>query len=416
MSTEVKAWYNYEVVSEEAAEGFIYWNEVGAGFNIQHLLEWLHWFVYEFKEIDLHLATPGGDYFEGVMIRYALLKTRQTINTTAVGLVASMGVPIFLTGAKRRGVKGSYLMIHQPHAGSGWGEQAHEKRQAADLLESTARELASMIAEASNKPEVTADWVLENWMKPGEDTYLSMETCLEYGLIHEIVNEEGLNLPATLEVPSTEALSQVQARVKAHFNISNRSNQTMIYRTLKAQLSLPTNATPDEVEAKALEALEEAAKREAQTVVQAYANVGLISEKQVGLYIRAYCSDPAGTAKDLVGLELPKAAGDESPTDTAEAVVQAFVASGAITLAEVPAYVALMQLNPEEGKKALQAKVPRTPLADSLRASEGAKGGAKGVEGKTFTQLSKEDPGYLKNLKATNPDAWQDLYNTEFKK
>lgn len=115
-------------------------------------------------DVELHLATPGGEVFDGLAI-YAALKQRGGISVVVDSLAASIGSVIAMAAdpGKLLVAKNASLMIHD-----GFGlaiGNAADMRQMADLLDKTSDNIASIYAERTGRP--TAQWrdamLAETW-------------------------------------------------------------------------------------------------------------------------------------------------------------------------------------------------------------------------------------------------------------
>jgi hypothetical protein len=74
-----------------------------------------------------------------------------------------------------------------------------------------------------------------------------------------------------------------------------------------------------------------------------------------------------------------------------------------------PTYTKLANADYDSTKAILESMTAAVRLSDIPK--PGGKADAATHEGKTFTQLRKEDPKFLLSLKKTNPDKYEELYN-----
>jgi ATP-dependent Clp protease protease subunit len=135
------------------------------------------------KDIQFYINSPGGVVTAG----FAMLDTMEYIacdvSTICVGQAASMGALLLCQGTKgkRRALKNSRIMIHQPLGGA--------RGQATDI-EIQAREIKKM------KDTIT-EMLVESTGQDRErlaadierDFYLSSAEAVEYGLIDEVVGK-----------------------------------------------------------------------------------------------------------------------------------------------------------------------------------------------------------------------------------
>jgi ATP-dependent Clp protease, protease subunit len=71
------------------------------------------------KDIFLYVNSPGGSVTAGLAIYDTMQYIKPDVNTTCVGMAASMGAVLLAAGAKgkRAALKNSKIMIHQPWGG-----------------------------------------------------------------------------------------------------------------------------------------------------------------------------------------------------------------------------------------------------------------------------------------------------------
>lgn len=132
--------------------------------------------------LDVRINTPGGSVFEGLAIA-THIKSRGEVTTIVDGLAASMGSIIFLAGSRRVMAPGTLLMIHNPSSGA-WGG-SDDLRKEADVLDVIADEMAKLYADASGG-KLDKDKAREMM---DEETWLTPEQAMEYGLCHEIAGK-----------------------------------------------------------------------------------------------------------------------------------------------------------------------------------------------------------------------------------
>ena len=145
------------------------------------------------KKINLQINSPGGSVTEGLAIAAFIKNFPAQINTTVIGLAASIATPIALAGNKVFMDKDSFFMVHNPWA-STFGE-AEELRETADLLDKMKDNLANVYLEkikktgnlVSNRVDSTKKQVID-WMN--KETWFTAKEALEAGLIDGIVNRK----------------------------------------------------------------------------------------------------------------------------------------------------------------------------------------------------------------------------------
>ena len=103
-----------------------------------------------------------------------------TVNT---GLAASMAAVLLCSGTKgkRRALRRSRTMIHQPLGYGGWVQQASDMEIEAREINSLKKELYELISERTGQP-------YEKVHKDGDrDYWMSADEARKYGMIDEIV-------------------------------------------------------------------------------------------------------------------------------------------------------------------------------------------------------------------------------------
>jgi ATP-dependent Clp protease protease subunit len=80
------------------------------------------------KPIVLTLNTPGGVITAGLALIDVMMTSKTPVHTEALGLIASMGVPIFISGQKRYTHEHTVFMLHDGSYGQGGTVEEHERR------------------------------------------------------------------------------------------------------------------------------------------------------------------------------------------------------------------------------------------------------------------------------------------------
>lgn len=134
------------------------------------------------REINIYINSPGGSVSAGLGIYDAMQHIKSPVNTTVVGLAASMGALLLAAGTgKRYALPNSRIMIHQPHI-SGMGGQVTDIEIAAREVLKTKDQMAAILAKHSGQPvdRIKADTERDRW--------LSADEAKEYGLVDEVVH------------------------------------------------------------------------------------------------------------------------------------------------------------------------------------------------------------------------------------
>ncbi|MGI5070187.1 ATP-dependent Clp protease proteolytic subunit [Treponema pectinovorum] len=134
------------------------------------------------KPIYLYIDSPGGSIDDGFGLYDVIRFINAPVYTIGMGLIASMGVTLFLSVPKERrfSLPNSHFLIHQPLMGSSRGVATDIEITAQEITKS--REvLTKLIAEATGKDfeTIKRDTERDYWLTAGE--------ALEYGLVGKII-------------------------------------------------------------------------------------------------------------------------------------------------------------------------------------------------------------------------------------
>lgn len=136
------------------------------------------------KEINFYINSPGGSVSAGLGIYDAMQHIKCPVNTTVVGMAASMAATLLAAGTgKRYALPNSRIMIHQPHIhGGGISGQVTDIEITAKELIRTKEKMAAILAKHTGQTveQIKAD--------TERDRYLSAEEAQAYGLVDEVVH------------------------------------------------------------------------------------------------------------------------------------------------------------------------------------------------------------------------------------
>lgn len=134
------------------------------------------------KEINLYINSPGGSVSAGLGIYDAMQHIRCPVNTTVVGLAASMGAVLLAAGTgKRYALPNSRIMIHQPLIHGVGGQVTDIEITAREALK-TKEQMAKILAKHTGQ---SLERVLEDTER---DRWMSAEEAKAYGLVDEVVH------------------------------------------------------------------------------------------------------------------------------------------------------------------------------------------------------------------------------------
>ncbi|MEG0961481.1 MAG: ATP-dependent Clp endopeptidase proteolytic subunit ClpP [Lachnospiraceae bacterium] len=133
------------------------------------------------KDIHLYINSPGGVVSAGLAIYDTMHYIKCDVETTCIGLAASMGAFLLAGGTKgkRLALPNAEIMIHQPSGGA--KGQATDIQIVADNIQKTKKQLNTILAENTGKAyEVIA-------ADTERDNYMSAKEAMEYGLIDRVI-------------------------------------------------------------------------------------------------------------------------------------------------------------------------------------------------------------------------------------
>jgi ATP-dependent Clp protease protease subunit len=135
------------------------------------------------EDIKIYIDSPGGSVYSGLGLLDVMEFVTPDIVTINTGLAASMGAIILCAGAKgkRKALKRSRTMIHQPLGYGGWMQQASDMEIEAREINSLKRELYEIISERTGQP-------YDRVHKDGDrDYWMTAVDAKKYGMIDEII-------------------------------------------------------------------------------------------------------------------------------------------------------------------------------------------------------------------------------------
>lgn len=134
------------------------------------------------KEVNIYINSPGGSVSAGLGIYDAIQHVKCPVNTTVVGLAASMGALLLCAGTgKRYALPNARVMIHQPHIQGLGGQVTDVEIQARELIR-TKEQMAMLVAKHTGQSvdRVKADTERDRW--------LSADEAKDYGLVDDVVH------------------------------------------------------------------------------------------------------------------------------------------------------------------------------------------------------------------------------------
>ena len=135
------------------------------------------------KPIYLFIDSPGGAIDDGFGLYDIIRFIEAPVYTIGMGLIASMGVTLFLSVPKERrfSLPNSHFLIHQPLMGNSRGV-ATDIQITAEEISKSRETLTRLIADACGKDFETVKKDTER------DHWLTADEAFEYGIVGKIVN------------------------------------------------------------------------------------------------------------------------------------------------------------------------------------------------------------------------------------
>lgn len=207
-----------------------------------------HYFAREFRwvdenhdEIEMRINCDGGSMSHGLSIITEMQAAKSQVTTVASGVVASMAVPILLSGDVVKCYDYAKIMIHSPYYADENGDAVKKlsakDRKALNMFKDTLKRLLMQ----RGLPEADAMDMMKT------DTWLTPEEAKEKGIVDEIVKSGRKKELAAL------APIQLVAQMNAENSKLNNSNVKM--KEVIAKLGLAENSDEQAVVA-AIETLQ----------------------------------------------------------------------------------------------------------------------------------------------------------------
>lgn len=137
------------------------------------------------SDITLYINSPGGSVYDGLGLLDVMEFIKPDIQTINTGLAASMAAIILCCGkkGKRKSLKRSRVMIHQPMTGFNDYIQASDLEIEAKQINSLKKELYDIISNKTGQKfdKVHADGDRDYWM--------DAKAAKDYGMIDEILKK-----------------------------------------------------------------------------------------------------------------------------------------------------------------------------------------------------------------------------------
>ena len=135
------------------------------------------------EDIKIYINSPGGSVYDGLGLLDIMEYIKPEIETINTGLAASMAAIILCSGTKgkRKSLKRSRTMIHQPMSGYGGWAQASDMEIEAREINDLKKQLYEIISDNTGQ-------IYDKVHKDGDrDYWMSAQDAKKYGMIDEIL-------------------------------------------------------------------------------------------------------------------------------------------------------------------------------------------------------------------------------------
>ena len=134
------------------------------------------------EDISIYIDSPGGSVYSGLGLLDVMEYVKPEIVTINTGLAASMAAVILCSGTKgkRKALKRSRTMIHQPLGYGGWSQASDMEIEAREIND-LKKELYEIISDKTGQK-------YDKVYKDGDrDYWMSAKSAKDYGMIDEII-------------------------------------------------------------------------------------------------------------------------------------------------------------------------------------------------------------------------------------
>lgn len=160
--------------------------------------------------VRLHINSPGGNYFEGVAIRDALMADGRPMVATGAGMVGSAATLPFLAAQERELSDGGLIFVHEPSTFVFAHGTANELEKEVGKLVRSLRSMSNTVASiysSATDGKVSVKRFLEYMEK---ETMFTPQEALDLGLIQRVITpendaEKSQATPTTKEVDVDKA-------------------------------------------------------------------------------------------------------------------------------------------------------------------------------------------------------------------
>lgn len=325
------------------------------------------------SQINVRINSGGGDVFEGITIYNALKSSTAEIHVFIDGVAASMASIIALAGHVIHMSRFAQLMVHKV-SGSANGD-AEKLRETANLMDELEKNLVLIYAERTGKSTET---VQSLWMQRGKDTWFNAADALQENLIDKIVDGFVAEAPQQQQANPNALWSFYNQQLSNVLNLNN----TMFLNQVKSLFGLSDTASEHDVFA-------------------------ALQSQQNKLKSLESDFDVLKTENESFKNQLIK----EQQLKVIDLVANA-IKENRITEDQRATYTALAEANYDATKAALSAITPYKSIMTQINNAAST----DDEELKSFRDYQEKAPQLLAEMKQSNPDKYNTLFQKEFNK
>jgi len=128
------------------------------------------------KDIQLYINSPGGTISDGLAIYDTMQFIKSPVNTMGIGMAASMGAILLMSGAKRTALPNTQIMLHQPWVEGVSGQATDIEIKAKEIIYSRSV-LYTIIRKHTGrtKEQIAIDF--------DRDKFMSVDEAKEYNIL-----------------------------------------------------------------------------------------------------------------------------------------------------------------------------------------------------------------------------------------
>jgi len=346
--------------------------EVKDGVDPERVAAELMYLEQDFRQIDVHINSQGGEVFAGIAIYNALRASSADITIYVDGLAASIAGVIALCGKPMYMSRFSRLMLHQVSGSCSGGVE--DMRKCADLIAGLEVSLAEMVGE---KCGMSAEAVRAEYFD-GKDHWMTADEAIARRLCDGVFDVQGAE--ALGASPTAEAIYAFanSLQVKQPLN----THRMDLYNELMKESSFKD-----------------------------------LSEEKCLSQIKTLANDAAKVPALEAQVATLKQQLDAANERETEAYLNQAVAAGKIAADQVDTYKALLKADADNTRKIIDAmpeKKQALSITDLLESAHGAAGasGAKELKDMSWDEIDKAER--LAELKNEHPDLYKVKYQEKF--